>query len=254
MDLPPIPSAPTGAGVPSAAAGRAAGATAGGIDGYRLIGLFCMFAVAVWLWHSPVLFPVKAFVVLLHEISHGLAAVVTGGTIVSISVTTDLGGLCTYRGGWDLVVLPAGYLGSLALGSLILVVSARSRHDRVLSGLIGGVVLLVTLLYIRNGFGLLFGLGFGAAMLALARFGSELANDLSLQFLGLTSCLYAVIDIKEDLIDRTVPNSDAWQMAQKLWLPPVFWGALWILIAVGVTIWALHLAVQRVPTGKPVDD
>ena len=40
-------------------------------------------AVLLLLWDSFVVYPFRIFVVFLHEISHGLAAIATGGSIVS---------------------------------------------------------------------------------------------------------------------------------------------------------------------------
>ena len=51
----------------------------------RFLALFTAYFVAVWLlWNTPVVYPLKLFVVLLHEISHGLAAIATkiGGTAI----------------------------------------------------------------------------------------------------------------------------------------------------------------------------
>ena len=43
--------------------------------------------VVVWLlWWSPVIYPVKLFVVLLHEVSHALMAVATGGELSLIHI------------------------------------------------------------------------------------------------------------------------------------------------------------------------
>jgi hypothetical protein len=207
--------------------------------------LAAMFLVAALFWDWWFIYPIKMFVVLLHELSHGLAAVLTGGGIERIIISPDLGGLCVTRGGWDLLVIPAGYLGSMVLGGAILLAAARSRADRLLAGLIGGAVLLVTVLFVRSWFGLIFGVLFAAALIACARFASERINDLLLRFLGLTSMLYAVIDIKEDLISRTVPSSDAWAMSQRFFLPPVFWGVLWMILALGAAVVVVFLAVRR---------
>lgn len=213
---------------------------------FRQLGLLTgMFVIAAIVWDWWILFPVKAFVVLLHEMCHGLAAVLTGGSIARIVVTPDLGGVCTTQGGWDLLVIPAGYLGSMALGGTILLAAARTRADRILTAAIGGAILLVTLLFVRSGFGFVFGILCGAALAAMARFAPEWACDLLLKFLGLTSMLYAVIDIKEDLVSRTVPSSDAWAMSQRLFLPPVFWGVFWLLLAAGSAAVAVWLAVRK---------
>ena len=206
--------------------------------------LVALFVVAVTFWDSLALYPVKAFVVLLHELGHGTAAVLTGGSIDHIDLSPNLGGTCWSRGGSRLLTLPAGYLGSMFFGALILIAAARTRFDRLLSGAIGLTVLAVTALFVRTAFGLGFGALFGGALLLIACLLPAALNDLLLRFLGLTSILYAIIDIKEDLISRTVPGSDAYAMAQLVPLPPVVWGVIWILIALFVAVVALRLAAR----------
>jgi hypothetical protein len=194
--------------------------------------LLALLAVTFLFWDSPALYPVKAFVVLLHELGHGLAAVLTGGRIERIELSSDLGGVCWSRGGWRLLVLPAGYLGSMLFGGLILLAAARSRNDRVLAAGLGLGVLALTVVFVRSLFGVVFGLAFGAALILAAWWLPRAVNDLLLRFLGLASILYAVIDIKEDLVSRTVPGSDAYAMSRELFLPPIFWGVLWMALAV----------------------
>jgi hypothetical protein len=206
--------------------------------------LAALILAAIALWDWPLLYPIRVFVVLLHELGHGLAAALTGGQIVSISINADLSGVCWSRGGLRLLVLPAGYLGSMAFGGVILVVAARSRSDRWLAAVIGVATLLLSLIFVRSLFGLAFGLGFGLALLAVALWLPAAVNDLLLKFLGLTSVLYAVIDIKEDLISRTVPGSDAYAMSRELFLPPVFWGVLWIAIALAAGVFFLWAAAR----------
>ena len=49
--------------------------------------------------------------------------------------------------------------------------------------------------------------------------------------LGLTSCLYAVLDIKSDVLDRPGLPSDAAMLTELTGLPTLFWGVLWITLA-----------------------
>ncbi|MFC1896209.1 M50 family metallopeptidase [Thermodesulfobacteriota bacterium] len=65
-----------------------------------------------------------------------------------------------------------------------------------------------------------------------------------LLFLGLTSALYAIVDIKEDLIVRTIPGSDAYEMSKILPLPPALWGGIWILAAVLAVFFSLKTALK----------
>ena len=203
------------------------------------------FGAVLLLWNTPLVYPVKIFTVFLHEISHGLAAVLTGGRIISIMITADEGGLATTAGGWKLFIIPAGYLGSMLWGGLILQAAARTRADRLISLIIGLTVAAVTMLFVRNLFGFLFGLAFAGGMAAMGYWGGAWLNDFVLRLLGLTSILYAVIDIYNDLIVRTVPASDAAAMSRLLFGPPVMWGILWMLLALAAAVVFLRISLKR---------
>lgn len=207
--------------------------------------LIIMVIATLFLWNTPVLFPFKIFVVLLHELSHGLAAVLTGGRIVSIELSADQGGLCTTQGGWTFIVLSAGYLGSMLWGGLILLAAARTKLDKFISMFIGVAVVAITLLFIRSSFGFIFGLIFGAALFAIGKFMSEKVNDFLLRYIGLTSMLYAVFDIKDDLITRTVAESDASVIAQHYFGSSLMWGIAWIALALFGAYFFIRLSLKH---------
>ena len=100
--------------------------------------------------------------------------------------------------------------------------------SRVLTGLVGGVVLALTLLFIRNGFGIAFGLLFGAALVVGSRKLNVMWNQGILVVLGLTSVLYAILDIKSDILDRPELRSDAAMLAEMTGVQTELWGLLWI--------------------------
>lgn len=201
---------------------------------------------ALWLlWWSPVIYPVKLFVVLLHEASHAVAAVATGGEIQRIVVTPDQGGICYCPGGSAFLTLSAGYLGSLAWGAAILTLArARRPTPRDTTTVIGVAVLVLTALYVRNAFGILFGALFGAALLALRAAGRPV-HVLVLTALGLTSCLYALLDIKSDVLDRPYLPSDARMLAELTGIPTGVWGVLWIGLGAAVSWWLFRRALAR---------
>ena len=203
------------------------------------------------LWGTPVVYPLKIFVVFLHELSHGLAAVLTGGRIVEITLSANQGGVCTTSGGWTWVILPAGYLGSMLWGGLILVAAARTDRDQLISVLIGAVVLAVTVLFVRSWFGLLYGLSFGAGMALLGAKAPRAANDFVLKLIGLTSVLYAVLDIWSDLIARQIDCSDAGQMARQFFGTPLLWGIVWIVAALAAAAFFLWWAAGHQRSRSP---
>lgn len=213
----------------------------------RFMAGFAVYFGALWLlWDTPVVYPLKIFVVLLHEVSHALAAVATGGSLSHITLDPNQGGATWTRGGSAFLTLSAGYLGSLGWGALM-VEAARARRVRtdLVNGVAGGLVVALTLLYVRNGFGLLFGLLFGAALVAASRKLSGAANRTLLLTLGLTSTLYAILDIKSDVLDRPHLRSDAFMLAELTGVPTVVWGVLWIAAALGVAFLLLRRAYRQ---------
>lgn len=201
-------------------------------------------AVAYVLWDTVLVFPLKVLVVLLHEVSHGLAAVATGGSIVRIELSPLEGGLCVTRGGSRFLTLSAGYLGSAAFGGLFLVLGFRARAKRGIVLLLGIAVLAVTLLWVRTLFGFGWGVLFGAGLVALARWLPEGASAFVLRLVGVVSCLYAVHDIASDLLLRSVPQSDANALAGLTGIPGLVWGVLWMLVALAAVLLALRTAAR----------
>ena len=202
------------------------------------------FLAIVLLWNTWIVYPLKVLVVFFHELSHGLAAILTGGSIVEIQLQKEQGGLCITQGGSRFLILSAGSLGRLLFGGAILLLAARSRNDKAITGTLAVILLAVTLLFVRPwfGFGMMFGLGTGVALLLAALYLGKQGNDWLLRIIGLTSCLYAVLDIKSDVLDRPELQSDARMLAELTHIPTVVWGMVWLIIAVVATIWFLRKA------------
>ncbi len=208
---------------------------------------FSLFFAALWLlWDTPAIYPLKIFVVMLHEISHGLVAVSTGGSIERIVLDPYQGGACYCPGGNAFLTLSAGYLGSLLWGvGLVSAAQSPRISNRYLVAGVGLVVLLLTALYVRNGFGLLFGLGFGATLFAAGRRLGPGANRMILTALGLTSCLYAILDIKSDILDRPHLASDAAMLGDLTSTPTLLWGVVWTGVALAVVALAFRKAYRN---------
>lgn len=207
---------------------------------------FTLFFAALWLlWNTVLVYPLKIFVVLLHETSHAVAAVATGGSVQRITLDPLQGGACYCPGGSAFVTLSAGYLGSLLWGGLM-ISAARSKRVKttLVNGLIGGLVIGLTILYVRNGFGIAFGIAFGLAMITVSRKLSASVNRTLLLTLGLTSALYAILDIKSDVLDRPELQSDAQMLGELTGVPTIVWGLLWIAAALAFCFWLLRRAYQ----------
>ncbi|MEX2280910.1 MAG: M50 family metallopeptidase [Gemmatimonadota bacterium] len=197
---------------------------------------FAVYFTALWLlWPTIWIYPFKIFVVFLHELSHAFAGIVTGGTIQRITLDPAQGGATYVNGGNAFLMLSAGYLGSLLWGLALLLVArtrpAVARH--VVFGL--GLLLLVTsVLFVRNWFGFGFGLLFGFALLFAARKLPAGGIIVLLTALGLTSALYALFDIRDDILSRPGAKSDAFMLMEMTGVNTLVWGFLWAGIALVV--------------------
>jgi hypothetical protein len=202
----------------------------------RLALPLALAAAAMLLWGTFVVYPFRLFVVFLHEISHGLAAVATGGAIVSIGLSFDEGGVCLTRGGWPFLILNAGYLGSLLWGALFLLLGGRRTRARPVVAVLGAFTLAVTLVYVRTWFGFLYGLATGLVLLAVATKLKPAVAETLLAALGATSVLYAIWDVASDVLLRHSGQSDAAALARLTGVPAILWGAAWIALSTAVLV------------------
>jgi len=193
--------------------------------------LLALCALIFALWQTPVVIPLKILTVFLHELSHALTTLLTGGRVISLTIDPQQGGEVISQGGNRFLTLSAGYFGSLLIGVVLFTIAVRTTWDRAVLGLLGALILVVTLLYVRTLFALGFGVATGALMLAAARYLGHGANDLALRVIGLTSMISVPYDIFSDTISRAYLQSDAWMLADEFGGPTQFWGGLWLLIS-----------------------
>ncbi len=203
--------------------------------------------LVIMLWHTPWILPIKIFVVFLHEISHAFAALATGGVIQEIQIDKIESGICSTSGGNRFLILIAGYLGSSIWGGLLVMLACRTTLDRFLVFLVGLSIAGITLLTVSNSFGLLFGYAFAALAVISAWKLPEIVCEGILVLLGVTSCLYALIDIINDCFDSELV-SDATMLSDYTGLPTVFWGAFWLLLTLSITVVVLNISVSSPPS------
>lgn len=212
-----------------------------------LLGGFAVYFGLLWtFWYTPVVYPLKIFVVLLHEISHGVMALATGGSIRGIVLDPNQGGACYCPGGNAFLTLSAGYLGSLGWGILLLLAAGSSRlRARTLVAWIGGLVLALAALYLRGWFGIAYGVLFGVALMASARLLTEGVNRALLRVLGMTSALYVFLDIRSDVLQRPHLPSDASMLADLTGVPTILWGLLWMALGIMAVGWFVDRSWRR---------
>lgn len=215
----------------------------------------CAITLALWFvpFASFALYPLRLFVTFIHEGSHALAAVLTGGMAKQIVIQPDASGWTLTVGGWDIVIVMAGYLGATAYGAGMLALARKLGTARTILGVSGLIVGMLDLLLVRNWFGFVWGIVIATGLLFASRRLPPRIAELTAMFLGVQCVVNAMYDLKT-LVGLSAsyggPASDAVLMSQIIPLPPLVWAIFWCLLALGILGLALRPYWKSAPRSR----
>jgi hypothetical protein len=238
-------------------------------------------AISITLWFIPFAellnYPFRLFVTFIHEGGHAIAALLTGNSVQSLSIAMNASGeTYTTNGGLisQMFISSAGYLGSMAFGSLLLVLIRRSVAARIVLAGSAALVLGLTIIFglikpvvagaALSGipFTLLAGVLLAGGLFAVARFATAKVAGFFVSFLAVQCILNALLDLKtvfflSSPFAATVPT-DAVNMSVATGIPAIFWTVLWIAIALGMLWLVMRLYIvsrdARIQPDLPFED
>jgi hypothetical protein len=194
-----------------------------------VIGAFILSMVPVVHW------PFSWLETYFHEISHGLAAVLSGGSIERIVLHFNGSGLCYTLGGWRPIVAFAGYVGAVAWGAIIyLGARASGFASRWLGIIMLSLILISGILYARDIITILIMLIIGGTLYVSCRYITGTIFPRFMEFAG----IYVMVSAARaplNLIDGR-HYGDGATLANITWLPEIFWVLLWSGIAIGAVV------------------
>jgi hypothetical protein len=199
-------------------------------------------------WGAFVLYPFKLFTTWVHECSHALMTVLTGGVVRGIAIEPDTSGVTQSlmpagvlaRG----CVASAGYLGASVIGCLLVAATRVERRSRAILWIVGALMLASLVIWIRNAFGIAVVSAWGIALVALSGQRGRGASGFVLGVLAIQVALDAVYDIRV-LFFVHGGQSDADTMARLFLLPSWIWATLWMLASVAMLGWTLWITRIR---------
>lgn len=183
---------------------------------------------------NVIAYPLILIGTLVHELGHGVAALLVGGNFHSLKVFSNGSGVAQVsHGGGDLsmAVIAAGGLVGPAIGAAILFPLARRIGGaRWALFAVGLAFLLALVFFVRNGFGAALTGGLAAACLLIAWKGSPGLAQGTLIFLAVQLALsvfssWDYLFMEEAHTGAGTHPSDSAQIADALIFPYWFWGA-----------------------------
>lgn len=237
--------------------------------------------VTVVLWFIPyadyLVYPIRLFVTFIHEASHALVAVLTGGSVQSLTISADGSGVVysahsSFMGG--LLTSSAGYLGTTVFGVVMLFLIRRSVSPHKILVAAGVFVGLMTIVFgilspIFNflslqvpfsslAFTVIAGFVLMAGLVGIARFATIKAANFAVAFLAVQCLLNALADLKTlflinaPLVGSSI-ESDAGNMAAATGIPAILWVVIWIgislvMITVGLRLYAVGTGALKSDT------
>ena len=212
----------------------------------ELIILLMLIIISFFLWDMYFIYPIKLFVVLLHELSHSLAAILSGGKITALNIGFDLSGKCETEGGNTIFIASSGYIGSLIWGLLFFLAPNSKKFGKWIIISLSIIILLLTITVSASGIFILMALILAALLITAAFFLRIPIVKIIVRSFGLISCVYVLFDIKQDLLSSSTAISDASILSSIINVPEIFIGLSWALISILGIYFAIRYSYKRV--------
>lgn len=203
-------------------------------------------------------YPLTLWSTFLHELGHGLAALAVGGRFDQLAIYADASGVARYAGvdsgGAGAIVAAGGLVGPAIFAAIAFVVGRGTRTARVFLGVLAALLLVLTILFVRNGFGLGFALVVVVALGWVVLRKTPETAQLVLLFLAVQSAL-SVFSRGDYLFTETAITgagalpSDTAQIAAALggsyWMWGLACGSFSVLVVAGGIAWFWHMSKDR---------
>lgn len=201
--------------------------------------------------------PVNQFVVMVHEMGHAIASLLTGGHVDWMTFVSDgagHGGL-TKAGGFTFITAQAGYLGTTFFGCFLIYLSQYPKLSKYVIYFMGIAIILASIFFVAPGLlapgmfmqalgSLLWSVLLGAGFIYLGNKLRPVYANLLLLFLAIQTTLnsfsLAWILIPHALGLSGHGTTDATTMQQITFIPAIIWASFWMTIS----IFALYFTLK----------
>ncbi len=233
--------------------------TMGSADKARLVVVGAVVATAA-LYIIPygryVGYPMLLLSTYVHEMGHGIAAMLVGGHFESFHMFADGSGVAHTTGSASRIgvamVSAGGLVGPAIIGGFFFSISARERLARLGLFVFGAAMLISCVWVVRNLFGWIFVGAMGLGWVTLALKASPGIARAALAFVAAQLALSVFsrgdyLFVSEAVTATGTQPSDVAHMADALFLPYWFWGlccGLFSAAVLGIGLWLFWRATR----------
>ena len=179
--------------------------------------------------------PLLLLSTLVHELGHGITAMLLGGRFETMTMWPDGSGVAAHRGNFGALsralISAGGLLGPPLAALALFLAGRRSRSAHIALGLFALFLVVVTVLWASGAFTVMFCVTLAIALGLLAWKASPALSQIVCVFLAVQMSLSA-FSRSDYLFTATARTgaglmpSDVGQIANALWLPYWLWGGL----------------------------
>jgi hypothetical protein len=206
--------------------------------------LAIILIVSFILWDTYFVYPIKLSVVLMHEVSHAIATLLTGGNIVGMNIGLDLSGSCQTEGGNAIAIASSGYLGSFLFGILFFVSPNKVKIGKWIIISVTAIIFIITAIASKEIFFIFLVAFFSLLIILLANYMSIPIISILFRSFGLISCVYVLFDIKEDLLEKHIAISDVSLLSSLTGISGVIYGIVWMVLSLSILVLAVRFCYR----------
>ena len=227
----------------------------------NLIILISITVITIALWQIPggqwIIYPFTILGTWFHEMGHGLTALILGGDFIKLEILASGSGLAVHSGALffgDIgraMVAAGGPLGPTIAGACFIALSSNSKMTKVFLYILGFIMVISVVIWIRSLTGAIFITAFGLIILTIAIKFNDNVKSISLQILGVQAC--ASVYLSFGYLFSAGANvggnnylSDTAVISGALFLPYWFWGGLIILLSIFLIFKSLKFALSKI--------
>ena len=186
----------------------------------------------------------------VHELGHGLGAIVSGGSFDQMIITPKFSGLAhTFSGSAfeRVIVLLSGLLGPAIAGAVMLILARRFNQARLSLFLLAAALLATLVFWAGDNFTRMSVLGFCLVISAVAVWGKPLIRSLFALVIALSFCMNAVAQLdyffmNDAKVGTYGGQSDTGALADIIGGPHIIWALIPSILSIIILYGAFRLS------------